>query len=92
LQRPRVVEAMPTDACKVFYGCKGCAMPKPIPYNYKCPNFECCAEYVAVERLDASLRKPKCIECATPFLAMQKGLHIHYEAAWPVTPALPDMA
>ncbi len=29
---------------------------------------------------------------ATPFLAMQKGLYIQYEAAWPVTLALPDLA
>ena len=40
----------------------------------------------------APCRKPRCIECATPFLAMEKGLYIQYEAAWPVTPALPDMA
>ena len=62
------------------------------PYNYRRPNLECRAEYVAVQRTDASLRKPKCIECATPFMAMQKGLYIHYEAAWPVTLALPDKA
>jgi hypothetical protein len=49
-------------------------------------------EYVAVQRADASLRKPKCIECATPFLAKEKGRYIHYEAAWPVTLTLPDVA
>jgi hypothetical protein len=53
---------------------------------------ECLAEYVAVQRPDVSLRKPKCIECATPFLAMEKGRYIQYEAAWPVTLALPDVA
>jgi hypothetical protein len=62
-------------------------------YNYRCPNLECRAEYVAVHRTDAILRKPKCIECATPFLATEKDRHIQYEAAaWPVTLALPDMA
>jgi len=53
---------------------------------------ECLAEYVAVQRTDPILRKPKCIECATPFLAMEKGRYIQYEAAWPVTLALPDVA
>jgi hypothetical protein len=67
-------------------------MSKSPPYNYRCPNLECLAEYVAVQRTDASLRKPKCIECATPFLAMEKGRYIQYEAAWPVTLALPDVA
>ena len=67
-------------------------MSAPVPYNYKCPNLRCRAEYVAIERADAILRKPMCIECATPFLAMQKGLYIQYEAAWPVTLALPDIA
>ena len=56
------------------------------------PKLECQAEYVAVHRRDATLRKPMCIECATPFLAMEKGRYIQYEAAWPVTLALPDMA
>jgi hypothetical protein len=67
-------------------------MSQPIPNNYKCPNFECGAEYVAVRRTDIHGRKPSCIECATPFFAKDKGLFIQYEAAWPVTPALPDMA
>jgi hypothetical protein len=67
-------------------------MSESIPYNYRCPNLACRAEYVAVQRTHASLRKPRCIECATPFLAMQKGLYIQYEAAWPVTLALPDLA
>ena len=67
-------------------------MSESTPYNYRCPNLECLAEYVAVQRTDPILRKPKCIECATPFLAMEKGLYIQYEAAWPVTPALPDLA
>ena len=60
------------------------------PYNYRRPNPECRAEYVAVQRTD--LRRPRCIECATPFLAKDKGLFIQYEAAWPVTLALPDVA
>ena len=67
-------------------------MSHSTPYNYKCPNLECRAEYVAVQRSDASLRKPRCVQCATPFLAEDKGLFIQYEAAWPVTLALPDMA
>ena len=67
-------------------------MSHSTPYNYKCPNLQCRAEYVAVQRSDASLRKPKCVECATPFLAKDKGLYIQYEAAWPVTLALPDVA
>ena len=67
-------------------------MSESTPYNYRCPNLECLAEYVAVQRTDPILRKPKCIECATPFLAMAKGRYIQYEAAWPVTLALPDVA
>ena len=67
-------------------------MSHSTPYNYKCPNLECRAEYVAVQRTEANLRKPKCVECGTPFLAMQRGLYIQYEAAWPVTHALPDVA
>jgi hypothetical protein len=67
-------------------------MSKSTPYNYRCPNLECRAEYVAIHRTDATLRKPKCIECATPFLAAEKGRYIQYEAAWPVTLALLDMA
>jgi hypothetical protein len=67
-------------------------MSELTPYNYRCPNLECLAEYVAVQRTDPALRKPKCIECATPFLAMEKGRYIQYEAAWPVTLALPDVA
>jgi hypothetical protein len=62
------------------------------PYNYRCPNPECRAEYVAVQRTVATLRRPRCIECATPFLAKDKSLFIQYEAAWPVTLALPDVA
>ena len=42
-------------------------MSKSTPYNYRCLNLECRAEYVAVHRTDATLRKPKCIQCATPF-------------------------
>jgi hypothetical protein len=60
------------------------------PYNFKCPNLNCGAEYVAVQRVQGHQRAPRCIECATPFLAKEKGLYIHYEAAWPVVPALPD--
>jgi hypothetical protein len=65
---------------------------KSTPPNYRCPNLECRAEYVAIHRTDATLPKPKCIECATPFVAVEKGRYIQYEAAWPVTLALPDMA
>jgi hypothetical protein len=67
-------------------------MSASTPYNYRCPNPECRAEYVAAQRTTAPLRKPKCIECATPFVAVEKGLYIQYEAAWPVTLALPDVA
>ena len=67
-------------------------MSESTPYNYRCPNLACLAEYVAVQRTDPILRKPKCIECATPFLAMEKGRYIQYEAAWPVTLALPGVA
>jgi hypothetical protein len=60
------------------------------PYNFKCPNPACGAEYVAVQRAQQEPeRGPRCIECATPFLAKERDLHIHYEAAWPVTPSLP---
>jgi len=51
-------------------------MSKSPPYNYRCPNLECRAEYLAVHRTDAALRKPKCIECTTPFLATEKGRYI----------------
>jgi hypothetical protein len=67
-------------------------MSESTPYNYRCPNLKCLAEYVAVQRTDPTLRKPKCIECAMPFLAMEKGRYIQYKAAWPVTLALPDVA
>ena len=66
-------------------------MRKSTPYNYGCPNLECRAEYVTVHRTDATFRKPKCIECATPFLAVEKGRYIQYEAAWLVTLVLPDL-
>ena len=65
-------------------------MSYSVPYNYRCPNPECLAEYVAVQRPYAFQRKPRCIECGTPFLAMENSLHIHYEAAWPVTRVPPD--
>jgi hypothetical protein len=60
------------------------------PYNFKCPNLDCGAEYVAVQREQGPQSSPRCIECATPFLAKERGMHIHYEAAWPVTPLLPE--
>ncbi|WP_154073545.1 hypothetical protein [Bradyrhizobium erythrophlei] len=47
---------------------------------------------MAVQRSQGPQRAPRCIECATPFLAKEKGLHIHYEAAWPVTPSLPELS
>jgi hypothetical protein len=61
-----------------------------IPYNYKCPNLDCRAEYVAVRSESAPQRAPRCIECQTPFLAMEEGVHIHYEATWPVVFLPPD--
>lgn len=60
------------------------------PYNFKCPNLACRVEYVAVHRKHSPERKPRCIECETPFLARESGLHIHYEAACPVTFLPPD--
>jgi hypothetical protein len=62
------------------------------PYNFKCANPACGAEYVAVQRAQEPKRGPRCIEWATPFLAKERGLHIHYEAAWPVTPSLPELS
>ena len=70
--------------------CWATAMSASTPYNFICPNPECRAEYVAVQRSDASLHRPKCIECATPFLAMEEGPFIPYEAAWPVPLLLPN--
>jgi hypothetical protein len=62
------------------------------PYNFKCPNLDCGAEYVAVQREQGPQSSPRCIECTTPFLAKERGMHIHYEAAWPVTPLLPELS
>ena len=61
-------------------------------YNFKCPNLACGAEYVAVKREQGPQSPPRCIECATPFLAKERGMHIYYEAAWPVTPLLPELS
>ena len=55
-----------------------------VPQNFKCPNLECRAEYVATHRDIAPDVKPRCSECGTPFLAMEKGRYIHYQPAWSV--------
>jgi hypothetical protein len=59
------------------------------PYNFRCPNFVCKAEYVAI-RGEAAPKNPRCIECGMAFLAKDRGLYIRYEAAWPVTLVPPD--
>ena len=53
------------------------------PYNFKCPNLACGAEYVAVKRAQKPQLAPRCIQCATPFLARERGQHIHYEQTLP---------
>jgi ribosomal protein S27AE len=63
-----------------------------VPHNYKCPNLECRAEYFAIHRDYAPEEKPRCSECGTPFLAMEKGRYIHYQAAWNVVPLSLDQA
>ena len=82
-------------SANILAGCesRGLQMATSVqPYNFKCPNLNCGAEYVAVQRSQGPQRAPRCIECTTPFLAKEKGLHIHYEAAWPVTPSLPELS
>ena len=49
-----------------------------VPHNYKCPKLDCRAEYFAIHRDYAPDEKPRCSECATPFLVMEKGQYIHY--------------
>ena len=61
-----------------------------MPYNYRCPNVTCKAEYIAIGGDRAPQTKPSCIDCGTAFLAQDKGLYIYYEAAWPVTMVPPD--
>jgi hypothetical protein len=51
-----------------------------VQHGYKCPNLECGVEYVAIHRDYPPEEKPRCSECGTPFLAMQKGRYIHYQA------------
>jgi transposase-like protein len=58
---------------------------KSVPYNFRCPNLVCKAEYVAVRRDSAPPQKPRCVECGMAFLAKDEGQFIRYEAAWPVT-------
>lgn len=60
------------------------------PYNFRCPNPACKAEYVAVGEADAPFQKPSCIDCGMAFLAQNEGLYVRYEAAWPVTLVPPD--
>jgi hypothetical protein len=52
-------------------------------YNFKFPNLACGAEYEAVQREYGPQSLPRCIECATPFLAQERGQHIHYEQTLP---------
>ena len=60
------------------------------PFNYRCPNSTCKAEYVAVHGEIAPFRQPRCIDCGMAFLSKDDGLFIRYEAAWPVTLVPPD--
>jgi hypothetical protein len=61
------------------------------PHNYKCPNLDCRAEYFAIHREHPPEMKPRCRECDTPFLVMEKGQYIHYQAALDIAPPLsPD--
>jgi len=63
-----------------------------VPRNYKCPKIECRAEYFAIHRDYSPDGRLRCSECGTPFLAMENGQHIHYQAAWNVVPLSPDQA
>ena len=47
-------------------------------YNFRCPNLECGLEYIAFAKDEAPDEKPMCIGCGTPFLAKDRGRHIHY--------------
>ena len=51
-----------------------------VPYDYRCPNLQCRAGYVATLRDHPPEKKPRCDLCNTPFLAMEKGLYIHYQS------------
>ena len=48
-------------------------LTKSFPYNYRCPNFVCKAEYVAVRREAAPLYEPRCIECGMAFLSKTRA-------------------
>jgi hypothetical protein len=49
-----------------------------IIYPYRCPKLECGAKYFATTKDEAPDKKPRCIECDTPFLAKDNGRYIHY--------------
>lgn len=55
-----------------------------VPYNYECPKLDCAAEYIATYRDHAPDEKPRCSQCGTPFLAMEKGRYIHYQRVDPL--------
>ena len=48
------------------------------PHNYTC--LECGAEYFATHRDQAPEEMPSCCQCGEPFLAMQNGRYMHYQA------------
>jgi hypothetical protein len=58
----------------------GAMKQDPAHYGFRCPNLECGAEYVALAKDCAPAQKPRCVECATPFLVKDKGRFLHYQA------------
>jgi hypothetical protein len=49
-------------------------------YSFCCPNLNCEAQYVAIRKDRAPDKKPRCIECDTPFLAKYRGHFLHYQS------------
>jgi hypothetical protein len=49
-------------------------------YGFRCPNLECGAQYVALDKDDAPAEKPRCVNCETPFLAKDKCRFLHYQS------------
>jgi hypothetical protein len=49
-------------------------------YNFRCPNLDCEAKYVAIPKDGAPDKRPRCNYCDTPFLAMNDGRFIHYQS------------
>jgi ribosomal protein S27AE len=50
------------------------------PYTYRCPNLECKEQYAAILKDQAPEKRPRCVDCDTPFLAKHKGRFIHYQS------------